>query len=607
MGSLVKLNDCTMSRALCAGRFCASRTFSSVSPFTYRPQRTFTSFSRYIPSSVNDSPNTSNATNANKSSSNQHNSTQKRGVRTGFFRSDPDFVDPEDVLFADEWEEFQHADDGYLRAPVLSRSNVGMGLVVVNREGGLDMGCVNMMYRKMRDIEVNTLKRFCLLTSRNRDLFSVGVDKSELLLLAEASHVNGAVVPVATQFLRNHYELSYTLHTYYKPLIALMNGAAADSGAALCCVTNRSACYSHSKFSCDTTAWGWIPDAGMSYVLARLRGSLGVYLALTGEVLEGSDIIHAGLVKHWVSPEAVRFLEVTSEKQLEVSEQDAKSLLEEHFLQPPEGYRLARWEETIHSYFNKPSLDVVLQALRQKSNSIPADGVSNDKVGVWARETLKKIESKCPIAAHATFDLIRKLKETRHSILRNAGVSPSIFAEIMQMDGKLPITKEEDSKAQILEALDERCMHEALTLETRVAHRLLLRADVTEGLRAKLTEGTEHHFPPNWTHESIDLVPREDVTSLFEPFEDSSMEFHVRERSELPLSASPKIRKLHPDYDPETGLDHDPVFMAQEVKRWADEYMSRPRAQLIEIMTNPMSPVARHRAQEAAKRVGIRL
>ncbi|PHJ15276.1 enoyl- hydratase isomerase family protein, partial [Cystoisospora suis] len=73
----------------------------------------------------------------------------------------------------------------------------------------------------------------------------------------------------------------------------------------------------------------------MSFVLSNLRGSLGVFLALTGHPLSSSDLVWSGLCRRWISPEALPLLELTAEKQLEVSERDAAVMLEEHYLQPP--------------------------------------------------------------------------------------------------------------------------------------------------------------------------------------------------------------------------------------------------------------------------------
>ena len=52
--------------------------------------------------------------------------------------------------------------------------------------------------------------------------------------------------------------------------------------------------------------------------LGSLQWHLGEFLALTGWELRGSDLICLDLVEHWLAPDALPFMELTSEKQLEV-------------------------------------------------------------------------------------------------------------------------------------------------------------------------------------------------------------------------------------------------------------------------------------------------
>ena len=48
------------------------------------------------------------------------------------------------------------------------------------------------------------------------------------------------------------------------------------------------------------TALGLFPDVGGSFFLSRLKGNLGMFLALTGYRLKGADVYHAGLASNYV-------------------------------------------------------------------------------------------------------------------------------------------------------------------------------------------------------------------------------------------------------------------------------------------------------------------
>ncbi|PHJ15778.1 enoyl- hydratase isomerase family protein, partial [Cystoisospora suis] len=61
-----------------------------------------------------------------------------------------------------------------------------MGFCILNSTtGSLTMKGMCSLYRKLRDLEVNSLKRFVVLASRHPSIFSTGFDLKELLFLAE--------------------------------------------------------------------------------------------------------------------------------------------------------------------------------------------------------------------------------------------------------------------------------------------------------------------------------------------------------------------------------------------------------------------------------------
>ena len=62
-------------------------------------------------------------------------------------------------------------------------------------------------------------------------------------------------------------------------------------------------------FAMPETAIGFHPDVGGSFFLPRLRGSLGMFLALTGSRLKGREILQAGISTHFIHTDEIAFLE----------------------------------------------------------------------------------------------------------------------------------------------------------------------------------------------------------------------------------------------------------------------------------------------------------
>ena len=79
--------------------------------------------------------------------------------------------------------------------------------------------------------------------------------------------------------------------------------------------------------------------------------------------------------------------------------------------------------------------------------------------------------------------------------------------------------------------------------------------------------------PISWSGH-MESVDKKVVEKLFEPFprhanimanDGKTEEFYVPKRTAITLSQHPRLRRYHPDYDPQTTLDHDPAFMKREV------------------------------------------
>ena len=53
------------------------------------------------------------------------------------------------------------------------------------------------------------------------------------------------------------------------------------------------------KFAMPETSIGFFPDVGASYFLPRIKNNFGIYLALTGHVINSNEILKLGLGTHY--------------------------------------------------------------------------------------------------------------------------------------------------------------------------------------------------------------------------------------------------------------------------------------------------------------------
>ncbi|KAF4658250.1 hypothetical protein FOL47_008107 [Perkinsus chesapeaki] len=502
------------------------------------------------------------------------------------------FIDPQSVLFAEHIDaEWRYADDPTLKSPILERNNVGMGMLIANSKS-IDLPMINSLYRRLRNLEVNTTKRLVCLTSSHRDNFAGDINLQDLLLLAQASQYRNEIPRYALEYFKNLFDLSLMVAEYHKPLVTLYNGEVTNAAAAWCGLSSEySGAYHHSAV------------AGASFLLARLPFCIGNYLALTGEVVKGQDIVYCGLAKNWISPDAFRLLEVTSEKQLEVSESDGKALISEHFLDLPEGWSLAPYIGLIQKCFSQPHLFDVVESLvtHRDDPSLP------DDVRDFASRTIDNIGRGSPLASHVTHQLINR---ARKHIERATNAVHYQF-------GATGTHGNAEKAAQVEKALSDPdlyqryvirpAMIEIMQEEWRVLLRFLMRPELVRGLYFKQmfdqhanSEGANDVEMPDWfEHEDVLAVRDSSWSSMFFKLPDTKSEYFApAERSDLPLSAHPLLRVYHPDYDPKTGLDHDPRMMAREVERWSDNYLEDERYELMSEVTG--IPVAKLRSRWSA-------
>jgi 3-hydroxyisobutyryl-CoA hydrolase len=116
-------------------------------------------------------------------------------------------------------------------------------------------------------------------------------------------------------FFREEYALNALIGTLGIPYVALVDGILMGGGVGLSVHGSFRVGTERTLFAMPETRIGLFPDVGGSFFLPRLGGKLGLYLALTGERLKGTDVFKAGIATH-----------ITHAAKLPALEQDLLSL-----------------------------------------------------------------------------------------------------------------------------------------------------------------------------------------------------------------------------------------------------------------------------------------
>lgn len=515
-----------------------------------------------------------------------------QSVPTGFFKDDETFIDPDGPLYAErKGSKWRLMDDPTLQSTVLERNNVGMGMLVLNRSQGFDLPTINDLYTRLRNLEVNSLKRFVGLAASDseasehaliyakstRELenfdcsgeaksnfssspFGEGIDLQELMLAATVAKRADGLAPFSRALLWNFQEMAHLVADYRKPLITQIHGSARN-GAAMACLANSSGVYEDSELVFDAAFAGLGPMGGVSRLLARAskkHQGLGEFLALTRTPIRGVGIVNAGMAKYWISPEALPYLELTAETHLRTTEERSRFLLEDHFLNRHDEENLLgdvfgrriKEEDVLYVIANcfgssrrgqkgQMPITTVKDVMNQLKKVEKGEEEFQDKPEIirkFARDCLDRMGKACPRACARTFKLIRDasaLEQTAES------------------------------------AETEESLQTILKKELNVQDDLLRHAHSVENMHAFLTKDGRKGIMSRRKDEWKDLVQIENEnTDQEDKGRNTFKHFFVMDRSEFSLSTHPRLRRYHPDYNPETGLDHDAQWMADEAKRW---------------------------------------
>jgi enoyl-CoA hydratase len=191
----------------------------------------------------------------------------------------------------------------------------------------------------------------------------------------------------AEAFFTTEYSLNAAIRHFPKPYIAVIDGIAMGGGVGVSVHGSHRVVSENVVFAMPETAIGLFPDVGTSYVLPRLPGQIGMYLALTGGRINAADMLYAGLATHFVP--AARIGGIAPRL---MQGEDPETVLAGLTADPGPSF-LAAHREAIDRAFSAPSVEAILAALEAE--------------GEWGRETTAVLGSRSPLSLKLTFQQMR--------------------------------------------------------------------------------------------------------------------------------------------------------------------------------------------------------
>ena len=255
------------------------------------------------------------------------------------------------------------------------------------------------------------------------------------------------------EFFHDEYQLNHQLFTFPKPVVAFMDGITMGGGVGIAMPAKYRVATENTRFAMPETGIGLFPDVGGGWYLSRLGGRLGQFLALTGARLDGAEVCWAGIVTHYLHSERL------AEAKARIIEHPGRiaGILSELSDKVPDA-RIEGNGDKIARHFASDRFEDILASLEAADSD-------------WAAKELATLRTKSP----------QTCKVALRQLATSAGLDD--FADNM-------------------------------TMEYRIASRVLTRPDFAEGVRAVITDKTSD---PKWDPATPEEVTDDLLDAIFAP------------------------------------------------------------------------------------------
>ena len=197
-------------------------------------------------------------------------------------------------------------------------------------------------------------------------------------------------------YLVNIYRTQHYLHKLGKEInvVSLMDGASMGSGVLFGLNSTFSVATERTVWSIPEVTIGGMPDVGVIFHMNKLRDHLGTMLALTGQRMVGTDVVHSGIATHFCRSERVEDLrrDILSLGEQNLGKQEVKRVLDKYHddsidtvKETENEEKMERLKDITSQVYNSENMMDILDNLRSMDND-------------WSKEQLKFLSKGCPLS-----------------------------------------------------------------------------------------------------------------------------------------------------------------------------------------------------------------
>ncbi|HXA47176.1 MAG TPA: enoyl-CoA hydratase/isomerase family protein, partial [Burkholderiaceae bacterium] len=184
-----------------------------------------------------------------------------------------------------------------------------IGIATLNAEkslNALSLDMVHLLTERLTTWSADDGIALVVLQAAGEKAFCAGGDLQNLYRAMRTHHSSAQRDDVtanfyAMDFFAQEYRLDYLIHTYPKPVLCWGHGIVMGGGVGLMAGASHRVVTEQSRVAMPEISIGLFPDVGGSWLLSRMPGKIGLFLALTGTQVRAADALFVGLANHAIA------------------------------------------------------------------------------------------------------------------------------------------------------------------------------------------------------------------------------------------------------------------------------------------------------------------
>ncbi|KJY91706.1 enoyl-CoA hydratase [Vibrio neptunius] len=210
-----------------------------------------------------------------------------------------------------------------------------------------------------------------------------------------------------TTFFKLEYQCDYLIHTFTKPIIAWGEGIIMGGGMGLYMGCSHKVVTPTTRLAMPEVSIGLYPDVGATWFLNRLEPGVGLFLGLTGVMINGSDALDVNLADHMV---------LSKEKESLI-----ERLLSLHWHDKEDAYDavtdlLIEFGDNVNGHRPDPQMLPFMQDIQRACSASTVVEVSNNILALkgqskWLDIAKSNHASGSPITSHICFRQLNQYKD----------------------------------------------------------------------------------------------------------------------------------------------------------------------------------------------------